>query len=145
MLIFTLSNKAVRETYILSLEELFRVGGPKIWIRVRNKLANAFPFLCMCKAMAKMLELNEGSHDGWMTKANIAGHSDMQELSRILAPDGLMLEHYRLTYIGQLFGKDDMTGRIMSGVDTEYPEEMMTNHAGSTTKCRNLRRMLQGR
>jgi hypothetical protein len=144
VLIFTLFNKTVRETNILSLEELFRVGGPKIWIRVRNKLANSSPFLCMCKAMAKMLELNEGSNDGWMP-ANIAGHSDMHELSRISAADGLMLEHYRLTYIGQLFGKDDMTGRIMSGVDTEYPEEIVTNHAGSTTKCRNLRRMLQGR
>jgi hypothetical protein len=39
-------------------------------------------FSCMCKAMARMLELNEESNDGWMT-ANITGHSGVHELARI--------------------------------------------------------------
>jgi hypothetical protein len=38
-----------------------------------------------------------------------------------------------------------MTGRIMTGEDSDYPEDMTTNHAGLTIKCKNLRRTLQGR
>jgi hypothetical protein len=142
--LFKLYNECLREANILNLGELFRIGGPKIWIKAGNKLANISPFFsCMCKAMAKMLELNENSSDGWMT-ANIAGHTAMHDLYRISAADGIMLENYGLTYVGQLFGKDDLTGRIMTGVDIEYPEDMTANYAGLIMKCKNLRSLLHG-
>jgi hypothetical protein len=101
--LFTLFNKTVRTTNLLSLEELFRIRGPKIWNRVGDKLAVASPyFSCMCKAMIKMLELNEEGSDGWLT-ANIAWHSGVHELARIMEVEGLLLEHYGLTHVGQLF------------------------------------------
>ncbi len=94
----------------MSLAELFRIGGPKIWNKVGDKLAVASPyFSCMRKAVTKMLELNEESRDGWMT-ANIARHSGVHELVRITETEGLMLEHYGLTHVGQLFGRDDIAG-----------------------------------
>ncbi len=68
----------------------------------------------------------------------------MQELARITEVEGLMLEHYGLTHVRQLFGKDDMTGRIKTMEDTDYPENMTKNQAGLTIKCKNFRRMLQG-
>jgi hypothetical protein len=112
-----LYTECLREANILNLGELFRIRGPKIWIKAGYKLANISPFFsCMCKAMAKMLELNENSSDGWMT-TSIAGHTAMHDLFRISAADGIMLENYGLTYAGQLFEKDDLTGQIMAGVD----------------------------
>jgi hypothetical protein len=112
---------------------------------VGDKLAATTPyFSCMCKAMAKMLELNEESNDGWMT-ASIAGHSGVHELARITEAEGLMLEHYGLTHVGQLFGRDDITGRIKTGIDTDYPEDMTRDQAGLIIKCKNLRRTIQGR
>jgi hypothetical protein len=143
--LFTLFNKAVRTTNLLSLEEICRVGCPKIWKRVGDKLAATTPyFSCMCKAMARMLELDEESNDGWMT-ASIAGHSGVHELARIKEAEGLMLEHYGLTHVGQLFGSDDITGRIKTGIDTNFPEDITREQAGLIIICKNLRRALQGR
>jgi hypothetical protein len=48
----------------------------------------------------------------------------MHDLYKISAEDSIMLENCGLTYVGQLFRKNDITGRIMTGVDTEYPEDM---------------------
>jgi hypothetical protein len=52
----------------------------------------------MCKAMADMLKLNEKSKDSWAT-ANIAGHSEMQDLYRITAADGITLATYGFTHV----------------------------------------------
>jgi hypothetical protein len=93
--------------------------------------------------MVKMLELKEDSRDGWMT-ASIAGHSGVHELARITEAEGLTLEHYGLTHVGQLFGRDDISGRIKMREDTDYSEDMIRDQAGLIIKCKNSRRTLQG-
>ena len=71
---YQLLEEWLREINILSLDELCRVAGPKIWIKVGNKMQEkSLYFTGMCKAMANLLELNEKSKDGWAT-ASIAGH-----------------------------------------------------------------------
>ncbi len=53
------------EINILNLEKLFRIGGPKIWIKIGNKMQDKSPYFAkMCRAMANKLELNEKSRDG---------------------------------------------------------------------------------
>ncbi len=110
--LFTLLRECLREANILNLEELLKIRGPRIWTKVGNRIAITSPFFsCMAKAMAKMLELNEKSNDGWMT-ANMAGHTRMLDLYRISAADGILLDHHGFTYVGRLFWEDNMTGRI---------------------------------
>ncbi len=96
----------------------------------------------MCKAMAKMLELNEKSKEGWMT-ASIAGHTKANDIYRISAADGVVLDHFGLTHVGRLFGRDDMTGLTRTELDVDYTAEMTDRYAGLVTKCKNLRRRLQ--
>ncbi len=96
----------------------------------------------MCKAMAKMLELNEKSNEGWMT-ASIAGHTRASNIYHISAADGVVLDHYGLTHVGQLYGRDDMTGRIRTDLDADFTGAMMDRYAGLVTKCKSLRRRLQ--
>jgi hypothetical protein len=139
----TLLRECLREANILNLEELFKIGGPRIWTKVSNRIAETSPFFsCMCRAMARMLELNEESDDGWMT-ASIAGHTSTLDIYRISAADGIVLDHYGFTYVGKLFGQDDMTGRIRLDSDVEYPREMMDRYAGLVMKCKNLRGRLK--
>ncbi len=58
-------RECLNEPNILNLEELLKIGGPRIWTKVGNRIASTSPFFsCMCKAMAKMLELNEESNNG---------------------------------------------------------------------------------
>ncbi len=68
-------------------------------------------FAKMCRAMADILKLNEKSKDSWAT-ASIAGHSEMEDIYRITAADGITLATYGLAHVGQLWGKNDMTGRL---------------------------------
>jgi hypothetical protein len=42
----------------LNLVEPFRIGGPKIWIKVGNIMQENLPISQRSKAMANMLELN---------------------------------------------------------------------------------------
>jgi hypothetical protein len=90
-----------------------------------------------------MLELNETSNEGWTT-ASIAGHTKAGDIFRISAADGVVLDHFGLTHVGRLFGRDDMTGLTRTELDAEYPIEMTDRYAGLVTKCKNLRRRLQG-
>jgi hypothetical protein len=139
-----LMRELLRDANVLNLEELFKIGGPRIWTKVGNKIADSSPFFShMCKAMAKMLELNETSNEGWTT-ASIAGHTKAGDIFRISAADGVVLDHFGLTHVGRLFGRDDMTGLTRTELDAEYPIEMIDRYAGLVTKCKNLRRRLQG-
>ncbi len=141
--LFILLRECLREANILNLEELFKIGGPRIWTKVGNRIADISSFFsCMCRAMARMLELNEESDDGWMT-ANIASHTSMLDLYRISAADGIVLDLYGFTYVGKLFGQDDMTGDIRLDSDAEYPEAMVDRYAGLVMKCKSLRGRLK--
>ncbi len=51
---------------------------------------------------------------------------------------------YGLTHVGQLWGKDDITGRIARNTDAQYPEGIRINHGPLIDKCKNLRHKLQG-
>ncbi len=52
----------------------------------------------------------------------------MQDLNKISAEDGYILEHQGFTHVGQLLGKaDDITGRISTSLDTDYLEGMEKN------------------
>ena len=140
---YQLLEEWLREINILSLDELYRVAGPKIWLKVGNKMQEkSLYFSGMCKAIANMLELNEKSKDGWAS-ASIAGHGAIQDIFRITAADGITLETFGLTYVGQLWGKDDITGRIDGSADVRYPDNMSLNHGGLITKCKNLRHNLR--
>jgi hypothetical protein len=139
----TLLRECLREANILNLEELLKKGGPRIWTKVGNRIADTSPFFsCMCKAMAEMLELNEKSSDGWMM-ANIASHTRMLDIYRISTADGIVLDYYGFTHVRKLFGQDDLTGRIRLELDAEYPEAMMDRYAGLVMKCKSLRGCLQ--
>jgi hypothetical protein len=140
-----LLEERLREINILNLEELFKIGGPRIWNKIGNRMQERSPYFAkMCKAMADMLKLNEKSKDSWAT-ANIAGHSEMQDLYRITAADGITLATHGFTHVGQLWGKNDMTGRLDRNMDTRYPEDLEMNHRPLVDKCKNLRNRLQGR
>jgi hypothetical protein len=68
----------------------------------------------------------------------------MQDMYRITGADDIMLATYGLTQVGQLWGKDDITGRVSSNVNAQYPEDMRTNHSYLIDKCNNLRHRLKG-
>ncbi len=114
-----LMRECLRDVNTLNLEELFKIGGPRIWTKVGNKIADSSPFFSqMCKAMAKMLELNETSKEGW-TMASIAGHTKAGDIFRISTADGVVLDHFGLTHVGRLFGWDDMTGLTRTDLDAD--------------------------
>ncbi len=97
---YQLLEERLREINILNLEELFKIGGPKIWIKIGNKMQEKSPYFAkMCNAMADMPNINEKSKDSWAT-ASIAGHSEMQDIHRITAADGITLAMYGLTHTG---------------------------------------------
>jgi hypothetical protein len=41
----------------------------------------------------------------------------------------MVLETYGFRHVGQLLRKDGTMGRIMTRIDTDYPEDMTTNYA----------------
>ncbi len=68
----------------------------------------------------------------------------MQDIYRITAADEITLAMYSLTHVGQLWGRDDITGRMDRNTDAWYPEGMAINHGPLIDKCKNLRQKLQG-
>jgi hypothetical protein len=68
--IYMLLRECLREANILNLEELFKIGGPRIWTKVGNKIADNSPFFSsMCKAMAKCLSSMKKAMKGGLRPA----------------------------------------------------------------------------
>jgi hypothetical protein len=58
-------------------------------------------------AMANFLQLNEQHEQNWTT-AYIAGHPATRDLFQVSAADGITLAHYNITYVDQLFCRNDL-------------------------------------
>jgi hypothetical protein len=103
-----------------NLEELFRLGGSRTWGELGDRVRVRHPFASqMFGSMAKLMELNENSGEGWLT-APLAGHSSSPPIFRISVAESLLLEQEGLLFVGQLFKTDDLTGRPLVGENREY-------------------------
>jgi hypothetical protein len=143
--LYRLLTARLREINLLNITEMFDVGGPRIWRDIGNRLVNKSPFFAQVFAsMAELLELNEKTRDGWHT-ASISGHSESYDLFRISSAEGLILAHYGLNHVGQLFGISDITGQTILTQDTVYPEGLEGRYPELVIKCKNLRVKLRGR
>jgi hypothetical protein len=121
-----------------SIGELFRLGGVRAWERLRDRFRNSHPFASqMFDSMVKLQKLNEEDGKGWLT-APLVGHSASPEIFSISMAEGLILEQAGLTHVGQLFGVDELTGRMLSGVNRSF-DGIPPNMAN---KCRLLRSRL---
>ena len=137
--LYQLFEEKLREINSPNIKELFRIAGPKIWIRNGNKLKIRSPYFSqLCMAMANFMQLNEQHKQNWTT-AYIAGHSATHDLFQISAADGITLDHYNITYVYQLFRRNDLNGGFHPDQDAEYPERLCQEHAGLVQKCKNLR------
>ncbi len=84
------------------------------------------------------MQLNEQHKQNWTT-AYIAGHSVIHDLFQISEADGITLAHYNITYIYQLFCRNDLNGGYHPDQDVEYLQRQCQEYTGLVHKCKNLR------
>ena len=120
----------------ISLRQLFQMAGSQTW----KILANGTTFIIfkqMCNAMSSFLKLQEKNRDTWLAMP-IMGHSMSPPIFRLTTHEGLILSVHGYTYIAQLFGRQELTGKIDRKIDAEL------NGVGANLKmkCRALRARL---
>ena len=80
----------------------------------------------MAGSMAKMHYMNDNS-SGKLSSL-IAGNSNVIEARRISIMEGITLKHHGMIYCSQLFGTNELTGRIDITSDREYPDSLQSRH-----------------
>jgi hypothetical protein len=133
-----------------SLKEMFQMAGSRIWQSYGKRLGASSPLLGMAfQAMGEMMLRNEKSREGWMS-GSIAGNHLSLPIFRISAAEGVVLHNYGINRVSQLFGVNDLNGRIdlnTNGSEVEggvFTEELVTRYPLLITKCNSLRRTIVG-
>jgi hypothetical protein len=94
-----------------------------------------------------MMLRNKKSREGWMS-GSIAGNHLSLPLFRISAAEGVVLHNYGINRVSQLFGVNDLNGRVDLNTNGSeagggvFTEELVTMYPLLITKCNSLRRMI---
>ena len=132
-------QKILEGTHAPSWAELLQCGGQGVWQSLISRVNRRSPFFTqLCKAMAKMHQLNDKNRDSW-TCAPIAGHSLANQIFAITAAEGVTLAHLGLNYVEQLFPKNDLTGRLIMDQDADLGVRLGPANIALHNKCKNLR------
>jgi hypothetical protein len=141
---YKLVRKQLQDLMMPSLKELFQMAGSEIWHRYSGRLRQTSPFLHKAfQAMGDMLQRNEKSREGWLS-GSISGNHVSPKLYKISAAEGLILNHYGLNRVAQLYGTNDLNGQI----DTQtlasqtqpgvFTEDLITRYPLLVLKCNAL-------
>jgi hypothetical protein len=101
------------------------------------------------QAVGEMMLRNKKSREGWISES-IAGNHLSLPIFRISAAEGVVLHNYGINRVAQLFGVNDLNGRIdlkMNGSEVEggvFTEELVIRYPLLITKCNSLRRAIAG-
>jgi hypothetical protein len=143
-------DQSLQSAMAPSLKEMFQMAGSKIWQSYVKRLVASSPFLGMAfQAMGEMMLTNEKSREGWMS-GSIAGNHLAFPIFRISAAEGVVLHDYGMNRVSQLFGVNDLNGRVdlnTNGSEAEggvFIEELVTRYPLLITKCNSLRRTIAG-
>jgi hypothetical protein len=120
----------------ISLREMFKMSGPQVWKLLGNRTQSPM-IKQMSLAMASMLQLQENDGDTWLAMP-ILGHTLCHAIFRLSIADGIMLTGSGFTYVAQLFGLNELTGKI----DKRIAAAMNNVEANIRTKCIALRARL---
>jgi hypothetical protein len=120
----------------ISLSEMFRMSGPQVWKLLGNR-TYSYMIKQMSLAMASMLQLQENDRDTWLAMP-ILGHTLCPALFRLTIADGILLTGSGYTHVAQLFGLNELTGKI----DKRAASPMNNVEANIRTKCMALRARL---
>ncbi len=99
--------------------------------------------------MGEMMRRNEKSREGWMS-GSIAGNHMSLPIHRITPAEGVVLHNYGIDRVAQLFGVNNLNGRIdpsTNGSEVEsglFAEELVTRYPLIVIKCNSLRRTIAG-
>jgi hypothetical protein len=101
------------------------------------------------QAMGEMMLRYEKSREGWMS-GSIAGNNMSLPIYRITPAEGVVLHNYGIYRVAQLFGVNDLNGRIdpnTNGSEVEgglFVEELVTRYPLIVIKCNSLRGTISG-
>lgn len=116
--------------------------GPHLWREAGARVGTSSFFLkIVCQAMASFLASNEKSSEGWRVAA-IAGHSLATGLLRFSRMEGDILKENGIYMVQDLFGVNDLTGKLVTSSDRDYGQNQSMSGA-LISKCKQLRRLLQ--
>jgi hypothetical protein len=145
-----LLDKTLQRAMAPSLKEMFQMAGSKIWQSYGKRLVASSPFLGMAfQAMGEMMLRNEKSREGWMS-GSIAGNHMSLPIYRVTPAEGVVLHNYGIDRVAQLFGVNDLNGRIdlnTNGSEVEgglFVEEFVTRYPLIVIKCNSLRGTIAG-
>jgi hypothetical protein len=136
LFITTYLEREVSISMGISLREIFKTAGPKIWKLIAGRTHS--PMLKhLSLAMANMLQLQEKDQDTWLAMP-IIGHSMLPAVYRITLAEGVMLTNLGYTHVAQLFGIHELTGKI----NKRSAAAMNNVGASIRIKCAALREQL---
>ncbi len=136
--IATYYEAITRELMGVSITEMFQNGGYQCWKALQNRCKNKAHYLSfMAGSMAKLHYMNENS--AGKLSAMIAGNSNITLNSSITIIESITLQHHGITFCNQLFGINELTGRIDLATDREYPVALTERHKRTVEKCKQLR------
>ena len=136
--ITTYYEAIIREAMGVSISEIYQYGGHQCWKILQERCKQKSQMLSfMAGSMANMHYMNDNS-SGKLSSL-IAGNSNLIESRRISIMKGITLKHHGITHCIQLFGINELTGRIDITSDRAYPESLQNRHSSTVEKCKQLR------
>ena len=117
----------------VTLGQLFKMAGPRIWKHIANTTQSAI-VKQMCDAMSGFLAIQEKNKDTWLAMP-ILGHTFSSPLFRITVHEALILSRHGYTHVSQLFAINEMTGKINKGASADF--HVLDENLRA--KCRALR------
>ena len=110
-------------------------------ICVQQKKTHSDMLAQMFGAMAQFLLNNENNSATWLS-APITGHALISPITRITNAEGYLLAHNGITFVGQLFGLGELTGRIEKDSDANIGALIGQGNDQIIFKCKMLRKTL---
>ena len=118
----------------VSMQEMLNLAGAQIWGALASKVGSNTFIGQLSLAMAAFLKLQETNNSTWLAMP-ILGHTLSNPILRLNITEGIELARLGFTYVAQIFGRNDLTGKIDKKVDAE----MLQVRQSIRNKCMTLR------
>jgi hypothetical protein len=118
----------------VSLHEMLNLAGAQIWSALASKTGSNTFIGQLSLAMSEFLKLQESNNSTWLAMP-ILGHSLSNPILRLNITEGIELARLGFTYVAQIFGRNELTGKVDKKVDAEMPQVRQSIR----NKCMTLR------
>jgi len=138
LLISKIFERIVLDKMAISIIDMFKIAGPVTWQTLAARTGRVSMISQSFEAMASFIGSTETDKRTW-SAAPILGHSRTNPIYRISVAEGLELYRGGLTFVAQLFGMDELTGKIDRNSNASLHQIANRN---LVQKCKALRSRL---